>query len=201
MGSTRQLCHIKHRSPWHEMYCRKGEWQKYLREKDLENKTLRERIGWDGEHYKRRQLSKEERWRWRSETDGESDGQSCGSSGSVRDCLGQKWGGERGEPEREREVRVRWRYMSESHSQTNVCLSVPLGRHVSALPDWAPPCSHCGSLPWPIITPLQEDTCCIITMCTGKHTAWLPCKPERGCKELYLPINLKIITTIKSQKY
>lgn len=83
------------------MYCRKGERQKYLRETDLENKTLRERRGWDGEQYKRRQLSKEERWRWQSETDGESDGQSCGISCSGRECLRWKLGGERGEPGRE----------------------------------------------------------------------------------------------------
>ena len=33
------------------------------------------------------------------------------------------------------EVRARWRCAGESPSQTNVCLSVPLGRHVSAPPD------------------------------------------------------------------
>lgn len=166
--NMRQMCHIKHRNPWHEMYCMRGSDKNTSEEK----KTLGEWRGRDAEHYKRRQLSKEERWRWQSETEGKSNGQSCGNSGSVRECLRRKWGGERGEPEREREVRARWRCAGESPSQTNVCLSVPLGRHVSAPPDWAPPCSHRGSLPWPIITPLQEDTYCMITMCTGKHTAW-----------------------------
>lgn len=44
-------------------------------------------------------------------------------------------GGERGESKRVREVRVRWRCAGEPSCQTNVCLSVPLGRHVSAAAD------------------------------------------------------------------
>lgn len=101
-----------------------------------------------------------------------SAGQSCGNSGGVREHPSRKWGcrGERGESKRVREVRVRWRCAGESSCQTNVCLSVSLGRHVSAAADWTPPCSHHGSLPRPIITPLQQDTCCMTAVCSPANT-------------------------------
>lgn len=72
--------------------------------------------------------------------------------------------------------------------QTNICLSVPLGRHVSAAPDWAPPCTHRGSLPWPIIIPPQEDTGCMITTSTERQYNCKSCK-ENKLQLTHFPIN------------
>lgn len=87
---------------------------------------------------------------------------------------GQRWRSDEGV----REVRLReWERLDRGGGlwvsplcQTNVCLSVALGRHVSDAPEWAASCSQSGSLPWPIITPLQEDTGCMITM-SSRHNS------------------------------
>lgn len=120
---------------------------------------------WEVEWLRRGIITQASWWRWQSETGIWSKLWKYRCQRSSR----TKQGSERGEPEEKREVRKRWRCVSESPSQTNVCLSVWLGRHVSASADWAPLCSLCGSLPWTIIHPLQDDTYGIITTYTGKR--------------------------------